>query len=218
AARGTGEQGNASNEGSTSTSTAGNETARGTAAGGRRNEATTSTADESTSSSGDEAARGSSLGEQGNASTSGAPADIETTRHTAAGEREEATTSTADESSDEPSLAGATLSSGDEATRGTGEHRITGKQHCTVVFSVLIDKPLAIKHHQKSCCLCSRLMTKLIVEGTRAQDITAEDLEHPGVCSVNTTLSPAQAEEPGLGRTRRIPFDRSGDRKVPPRR
>ncbi|EJK74880.1 hypothetical protein THAOC_03416 [Thalassiosira oceanica] len=79
-----------------------------------------------------------------------------------------------------------TFTAGPLSSDGAGEtrayqHRITGKQHCTVVFSVLIDKPLAIKHHQIS-----------------TQDITAEDLEHPGVCSRNTTLSPAQAEEPAL--------------------
>ncbi|EJK74134.1 hypothetical protein THAOC_04207, partial [Thalassiosira oceanica] len=105
AARGTGEQGNASTSGAPTTLTAGNETARGTAAGERGNEATTLTADESSNElameTGDEAAQGA--GEQRNASTAGATstptAGDETARITAAGERgNEALTSTTDES------------------------------------------------------------------------------------------------------------------------
>ncbi|EJK46210.1 hypothetical protein THAOC_35133, partial [Thalassiosira oceanica] len=62
----------------------------------------------------------------------------------------------------------------------------------------LTHKPLMIKHHQKSCVLCQRAVSKLIVDGTRAQDITADDLQHEGRCYRNTALSPAQAEESAL--------------------
>ena len=77
-------------------------------------------------------------------------------------------------------------------------HRVTGSQHCTVICSNLTHKPLIIKHHQKSCVLCQRGITKLVLGGTRAQDITADDLRHDGKCYRNTALSPAQAEEVAL--------------------
>ena len=72
------------------------------------------------------------------------------------------------------------------ASDGGGEtrahnHRITGHQHCTVIFSCLTGKPLAIKHDQISCVNCSRALTKLIDGGKRAKDITEDDLKHPGL-------------------------------------
>lgn len=93
--------------------------------------------------------------------------------------------------------------SGPISADGAGEtraynHRITGKQHCTVIMSGLTKKPLAIKHHQKSCCRCNRRISELILEGKKGQDITAADLEHDGECYRNTSLSPTQAEEPAM--------------------
>ena len=73
---------------------------------------------------------------------------------------------------------------GQVASDGGGEtrayqHRITGHQHCTVIFSGVTGKPLAIKHDQLSCVHCTLTLTKVINDGKRAHEITEEDLKHP---------------------------------------
>ncbi|EJK58916.1 hypothetical protein THAOC_20921 [Thalassiosira oceanica] len=93
--------------------------------------------------------------------------------------------------------AGPVCADGAGATRSY-QHRVTGSQHCTVICSNMTHKPLMLKHHQKSCVLCQRAISKLVVDGMRAQDITADDLLHEGRCYRNTALSPAQAEESAL--------------------
>ena len=59
-------------------------------------------------------------------------------------------------------------------------HRITGHQHCMVVYSCVTGKPLAIKHDQLLCVHCTQKLTDLICLGKRAKDITEDDLKHPG--------------------------------------
>jgi len=76
------------------------------------------------------------------------------------------------------------------------QHRITGHQHCTIIFSGVTGKPLAIKHDQLSCVHCTLTLTKVINDGKRAHEITEEDLKHPGKkCYRSTKYSPASAEE-----------------------
>ncbi|KAL7535210.1 hypothetical protein ACHAXR_006342 [Thalassiosira sp. AJA248-18] len=92
---------------------------------------------------------------------------------------------------------------GQVASDGGGEtrvyqHRITGHQHCTVIFSGVTGKQLAIKHDQLSCVHCTRKLTEteVINSGKRAHEITEDDLKHPGkTCFRNTKYSPASAEE-----------------------
>jgi hypothetical protein len=50
-------------------------------------------------------------------------------------------------------------------------HIITGSQHSTVVFSMLTDRVIAVKHDQVSCGLCDKRMTKLLKENKRADEI-----------------------------------------------
>ena len=78
-------------------------------------------------------------------------------------------------------------------------HIITGSQHCTVVFSIITGKVLAIKHDQLSCGRCSRRLNKLLLEENKSlEDITEDDLKHDGECSINSKHGPAVAEEHAL--------------------
>lgn len=78
-------------------------------------------------------------------------------------------------------------------------HIITGSQHCTVVFSIITGKVLAIKHDQVSCGRCSRRLNKLLLEENKSlEDITEDDLKHDGECSINSKHGPAVAEEHAL--------------------
>ncbi len=75
------------------------------------------------------------------------------------------------------------------------KHIITGSQHCTVIFSALTGKVLAIKHDQVSCARCDRKLTQLYKQNGKFDDITAEQLQHDGECSRNSKHGPAVAEE-----------------------
>jgi hypothetical protein len=75
------------------------------------------------------------------------------------------------------------------------KHIITGSQHCTVIFSALTGKVLAIKHDQISCAKCDRKLTQLYKQNGKFDDITAEQLQHDGECSRNSKHGPAVAEE-----------------------
>ena len=75
-------------------------------------------------------------------------------------------------------------------------HIITGSQHCTVVFSLVTEKVIAVKHDQVSCDKCTLLLTQLLAEGKkRSEDITEDDLKHDGKCYINSKHGPAVAEE-----------------------
>lgn len=96
---------------------------------------------------------------------------------------------------------------GPVAVDGNGEkraynHIITGDQHATVIISLVTGQPLYVWHDQISCIHCQRKVTQLLNEdnGKRAQDITAQDLSHPGKeCSRNSKHGPAGAEEWAVG-------------------
>eukprot|EP00986_Skeletonema_menzelii_P015095 scaffold11045_cov138-Skeletonema_menzelii.AAC.1 len=78
-------------------------------------------------------------------------------------------------------------------------HIITGSQHCTVVFSIITGRALAIKHDQVSCAKCSHRLNKLLLEDNkRIEDITEDDLKHEGKCYINSKHGPAVAEEHAL--------------------
>mmetsp|Transcript_1674 Transcript_1674/g.2723 ORF Transcript_1674/g.2723 Transcript_1674/m.2723 type:complete len:294 (-) Transcript_1674:121-1002(-) len=87
---------------------------------------------------------------------------------------------------------------------GAGEkraynHIITGSQHCTVVFSLVTSKVIAVKHDQISCAKCAQRLTHLVaVDKKRAEDIKEEDLKHDGQCYINSKHGPAVAEEYAL--------------------
>ena len=94
------------------------------------------------------------------------------------------------------------ICSGGVAYDGAGEtraynHRITGSQHVTVLYSVDTGKPLMVWHDQLSCGHCSRIITQLVVQQRKRPDeITEEDLKHEGKpCYRNTKHGPACAEE-----------------------
>ena len=76
------------------------------------------------------------------------------------------------------------------------KNRHTGKGHCTVVYSLLTNKPLAVQNDQKSCGNCQRAMTAIIKSGKKPDEITEDDLRHPGKkCYRTSKWSPAVAEE-----------------------
>ena len=78
-------------------------------------------------------------------------------------------------------------------------HIITGSRHCTVVFSIITGRVLAIKHDQVSCGKCSRRLNKLLLEDNkRIEDITEDELKHEGTCYINSKHGPAVAEEHAL--------------------
>ena len=74
-------------------------------------------------------------------------------------------------------------------------HNVTGKGHCTVLYSLITGKPLAVRCDQLSYERCERTMTLLVSKGKKPEDITEDDLKHQGKCSRNTKWSPAVAEE-----------------------
>ncbi|KAL7545351.1 hypothetical protein ACHAWF_015517 [Thalassiosira exigua] len=94
-----------------------------------------------------------------------------------------------------------TICSRPVASDGAGEtraynHRITGRQHVTVLYSVETGKPLMVWHDQVSCVHCQRKLTELIDGGKKHDEITEEDFSHPGKpCYRNTKHGPAVAEE-----------------------
>ena len=75
-------------------------------------------------------------------------------------------------------------------------HLIRGNQHCLVVFSLEINKPLLVIGHQTSCYKCSRTLTKMMSEQhVPMNKIQYQSIKHKGVCYRNTTAGPAIAEE-----------------------
>ncbi|KAL7531549.1 hypothetical protein ACHAWF_003816 [Thalassiosira exigua] len=93
------------------------------------------------------------------------------------------------------------LCSGPVAADGAGEvraynHRITGSQHCTVLYSVETGKPLLVWRDQVSCVNCQRTLTEIVYGGKKHYEITEDDLKHPGKpCYRNSKQGPAVAEE-----------------------
>ena len=90
---------------------------------------------------------------------------------------------------------GAAATDGAGATRAYN-HLIRGSQHCLVVYSLVIKKPLVVLGHQISCWKCSHALTELITtEQLKMHDVQFAQVKHKGKCYRNTTHGPAVAEE-----------------------
>ena len=75
-------------------------------------------------------------------------------------------------------------------------HLIKGSQHCQIVYSLDIKKPIMVLSDQISCYKCSRQLTKLMDEQkVKMNEVQYVNLEHKGKCAKNSKKSPAIAEE-----------------------
>ena len=75
-------------------------------------------------------------------------------------------------------------------------HLIRGNQHCLVVYSLEINKPLLVIEHQTSCYKYSRTLTKIMSEQhVPMNNIPYQSIQHKGVCYRNITVGPEIAEE-----------------------
>ena len=75
-------------------------------------------------------------------------------------------------------------------------HRIRGSQHCLIIYSLLIMKPIMVIQHQTSCYRCSRALTKMMEEQKVPMNkVQFTQIQHEGRCYKNTSIGPASAEE-----------------------
>ena len=75
-------------------------------------------------------------------------------------------------------------------------HLIRGSQHCLIVYSLAIMKPILVVGHQTSCIHCSRELTRMMHEQQLPMNkIQYQNIGHKGTCYKNTSVGPAVAEE-----------------------
>ena len=62
------------------------------------------------------------------------------------------------------------------------DHLIRGNQHCLVLYSLEINKPLLVIGHQTSCYKCSRALTNMMsAQDTPMNKIQYQSINHEGV-------------------------------------
>ena len=82
-------------------------------------------------------------------------------------------------------------------------HRITDNVHCTVLFTLLIGKPLIVWHVHISCKPCALEMTTFLYGGKRQDEITEDNLNHSFEYFRNIKHGPTVTEEDAVDKIRR---------------